>query len=115
MECAEWDSKGLQDQTRDMMSPAVHVVITRSAARHNKKLHAHPPRPTRISPQPDCYHCGAKHKPSECKFQEAECHFCRKKGHISKICFAKNRNQKSSGRTNQLVSEESDTNNDEYS
>ena len=28
MECAERDSKGLQYKTRDMMSPAVHAVIT---------------------------------------------------------------------------------------
>ena len=89
MECVERDSKGLQDKTRDMMSPIVHAVITQSAGRHKKKLPARPPRPTRISPQPDCYRCGAKHKPSECKFREAECHFCKKKGHISKVCFAK--------------------------
>ena len=53
--------------------------------------------------QPDCYRCGAKHKPSGCKFREAECHFCKKKGHIAKAKI------KSSSRTNQLVTEEGDT------
>lgn len=113
METAERDLKGLQDKTRDMLSPVVHAVITQSAGRKGKKLQAHLPRSTRMSPQLDCYHCGTKYKPLECKFREAECHFCKKKGHISKVCFIKNKNQKKASRTNQLVSEESDTNHDQ--
>lgn len=62
METAERDLKGLQDKTRDMLSPVVHAVITQSAGRKGKKLQAHLPRSTRMSPQLDCYHCGAKHK-----------------------------------------------------
>ena len=106
METAERDSKGLQDKTRDMMPPTVNAVITQSSGRHGRRLQSLPPRQARVA-QPDCYRCGAKHKPSECKFREAECHFCKKKGHIAKVCLSKNK--KSSSRTNQLVTEEGDT------
>ncbi len=41
-----------------------------------------------------CYHCGEMHDGKNCKFKEAECHYCRKKGHIVKVCFKKkNENQ----------------------
>ena len=37
-----------------------------------------------------CYRCGATQHPSrDCPFKEAECHFCHKKGHLEKVCFAK--------------------------
>ena len=38
-----------------------------------------------------CYRCGATQHPSrDCPFKEAECHFCYIKGHLEKVCFAKN-------------------------
>ena len=37
----------------------------------------------------DCYHCGGKHNPYECKFKEATCHFCKKPGHIARACRSK--------------------------
>ena len=37
-----------------------------------------------------CYRCGRpNHKPSEYKFKEAECHACRKTGHIATACRSK--------------------------
>ena len=36
-----------------------------------------------------CYSCGGKHKRSSCKFRDATCHFCEKKGHIQKVCRKK--------------------------
>ena len=46
------------------------------------------------SPQPqdqqrDCYHCGGNHKPMDCKFKDAVCHFCKKRGHIARACQTK--------------------------
>ncbi|XP_053605087.1 uncharacterized protein K02A2.6-like [Plodia interpunctella] len=38
-----------------------------------------------------CYRCGDKH-PGECRFLNAVCHFCKKKGHIEKICISKKKN-----------------------
>ena len=34
----------------------------------------------------ECYRCGGKHDASKCKFKEAECHWCHKRGHIRKKC-----------------------------
>jgi len=43
----------------------------------------------------DFYRCGAKHKATDCKFKDAECNFCKKKGHIAKVCHSKLKMQKS--------------------
>lgn len=41
-----------------------------------------------------CYRCGrGSHSPSECKFREATCHQCKKKGHIAPVCRSKTRQQ----------------------
>jgi len=34
----------------------------------------------------ECYTCGSKHEASECRFQDAECHKCKKRGHIARKC-----------------------------
>ena len=36
-----------------------------------------------------CYRCGGKHYQSKCRFKEATCNFCKKRGHISKVCYLK--------------------------
>ena len=93
MEAAERDSKGLQDKPRETMSSAVHAMSNQPMGRYTKKQHSRSPRQTRMSPSLDCYRCGAKHKPSECKFREAECHFCKKRvGYISRNGTERKRN-----------------------
>jgi len=42
-----------------------------------------PPRFIRETP---CYRCGGKYSSAICKFKEATCHSCQKKGHIAKVC-----------------------------
>ena len=37
-----------------------------------------------------CYRCGAtNHLPSECRFKDAVCHACKKRGRIAKVCRSK--------------------------
>ncbi|KAJ8947064.1 hypothetical protein NQ318_019959 [Aromia moschata] len=41
-----------------------------------------------------CFRCGNSHDPEECPFKEAQCHFCKKKGHIERACLSKKRSLK---------------------
>ena len=36
-----------------------------------------------------CYRCGRSHDEKDCKFREATCHVCGKKGHIAPVCRSK--------------------------
>ena len=33
-----------------------------------------------------CYRCGEAHQAAKCRFKQATCHKCKKKGHIAKVC-----------------------------
>ncbi|CAG2185344.1 unnamed protein product [Mytilus edulis] len=46
------------------------------------------------SKQGDCYRCGGNHLAAECRFKDAKCHSCKKKGHIAKKCRSKSDNGK---------------------
>ena len=37
----------------------------------------------------ECSRCGGKHSPAHCPFKNAECHYCKKKGHIARKCRQK--------------------------
>ena len=50
----------------------------------------HPPRrPFGEGRTPTCYRCGGPHLANVCRFIEAECRYCKKKGHIAKVCRSK--------------------------
>ena len=52
----------------------------------------------------DCHRCGGKHHPSKCTFREYECHYCKKRGHLAKVC--KKRNTNKSEQANVVLSED---------
>ena len=37
----------------------------------------------------ECHRCGGKHLAPHCNFKDYECHFCKKKGHLAKVCRKK--------------------------
>ena len=44
-----------------------------------------------------CLRCGGRdHHPRQCKFKEAICHYCRKKGHIKRVCRGRLRDSEAS-------------------
>ena len=38
---------------------------------------------------PTCYRCGGPHLAPSCRFKETICRFCKKKGHVEKVCRSK--------------------------
>ena len=56
-------------------------------------------KPTDSKPKNPCNGCGNTHWKRECPFKNAECHLCKKKGHIKKMCF-KAQSQKSQSKSN---------------
>ena len=62
----------------------------------------------------DCFRCGGKHNPNSCRFKEAECFYCKKKGHMMRVCRKKAKSNTTSVRkmmgeyaTNNVEEEES--------
>src|SRR4029434_233166 len=52
----------------------------------------------------ECFRCGGAHYANDCKFQEAVCHACNKKGHLAKKCRSvenKAKNEKWKAQQNQ--------------
>ena len=41
--------------------------------------------------KPVCFRCGGKHLSSGCPCKDFECHFCKKRGHLAKVCRKKSR------------------------
>ncbi|EGT45081.1 hypothetical protein CAEBREN_16863 [Caenorhabditis brenneri] len=48
-----------------------------------------PEKSQKKSPPSPCYRCNGNHWARDCEWKEAECHFCKKPGHLEKCCRAK--------------------------
>ena len=52
-----------------------------------RKQRNNAPKPSPFPPgKTSCYRCGGNHKPNTCPCKEFVCHFCKKKGHLAKVC-----------------------------
>ncbi|RWR99571.1 uncharacterized protein B4U79_11743, partial [Dinothrombium tinctorium] len=85
METAEKDTRDIQ-QKLESVNKVANVVKTKSSTSKRTK--------TADKQIETCYRCGkGNHKATDCRFREAVCHFCKKKGHIKSAC----RNRKEKG------------------
>ena len=58
-----------------------------------------------------CYRCGGPHLAPACKFKETQCLYCKKEGHLARVCRAKAQGAKGSSdskRSNYLEAQEDD-------
>ncbi|XP_017891009.1 uncharacterized protein K02A2.6-like [Ceratina calcarata] len=61
-----------------------------NAKSSNSYVHGQNSRKIAKSRNINCYRCGKEHYASECTINKnVECNFCKKKGHLSRVCFAK--------------------------
>ncbi|CAC5392455.1 unnamed protein product [Mytilus coruscus] len=95
--------KNIYKLIRDLLAPA--KPGTKSLADLTKlvKDHRDPKQVNKVSKsytrnnsgnskQGDCYRCGGNHLAADCRFKDAKCHSCKKKGHIAKKCRNKSAN-----------------------
>ena len=64
-------------------------------------------RTTPPSGTTECHRCGGRYSASGCLCREFVCHFCKKKGHLAKVCRRKNRYR--TEQANAVTAEESIT------
>ena len=53
------------------------------------KTHETPDSATPSQGQIMCYRCGGAHLATKCKWKDVECRYCKKKGHLERVCLAK--------------------------
>ena len=87
MESADRNAKDLQKTQLPAVNAVRPPVKTHSKARSNA-----PPQSignvsrTRVV---ECNRCGGPHLATECQFRDTECHLCKKKGHLARVCRSK--------------------------
>ena len=80
-EAAEKSARELATATTTNTRTAEHAHVHYKS--HSKEL---PRKKVTKGHKPSCYRCGGEHLQAVCKFKEAECYKCKKKGHIAKKC-----------------------------
>ena len=80
MESAEVNSKAIRAST--VTTPAAEVQEVHSVAAASSAV-----------PKGKCFSCGGDHFRQSCKFKDATCHSCKKKGHISSVCRSNSKHQ----------------------
>ena len=83
VEAAEMNSKILKKGTASVSHEAPKVLY----AKQGKSCDLEKAKGDR--PTPTCYCCGGPHLAPECSHIDTQCRYCKKKGHLAKVCRAK--------------------------
>ena len=92
-EAADKDSKRLTGAGTDKDLPTTQIgrVNDRPLEPPPQQVHntTKPPRSWEKQPsfgKGECFRCGGKHDPSSCRFKQYDCNFCKKRGHLARVC-----------------------------
>ena len=104
IEVAERDTKNLKAE-RSHGNPVLYSY-NKERGKSSMKM-----SPSKNKGEIMCYRCGGNHLANVCRHKDTECGFCRKKGHLARVCRAKRRAQETSmtsqnTRKNMFVTEE---------
>ena len=80
METAERSAKDLHSDSTGQ----VHLMRRRPT----RNRRSGPPK-AQSQVSSTCSRCGAAHSPDSCKYKSATCHYCKKPGHLAKVCRKK--------------------------
>ena len=83
MESTDRNAKDLQK----IQLPAVNAILPRVKP-HSRAL----PQASGAMPRTkavECYRCSGTHFATECQHKDTECKFCKKKGHLARVCRSK--------------------------
>ena len=84
VELAEKGSKEIQSMAKDLPKD-IHKFSQVTNSKNSSQRHRDVVAKDRL-PTGTCYRCGGKHSQSTCQFKSETCHFCKKRGHIAKVC-----------------------------
>ena len=75
-----------QQNVKDLQTPVTASV-------NALKSKSTPQAPKQQQHSFNCYRCGGMHSPSDCRFKDTVCSYCKKMGHIARACRSKGRQQ----------------------
>ena len=92
VEASEKEVKDLSSSINGTHATQVHQLRRHSSRQHYPPIHRRKGNrrgtnlKTPVKTGKPCYHCGGEHNSDKCRFKEAECSYCHKKGHIAAAC-----------------------------
>ena len=93
IESADKNAKYLQGQRSPPMT-AVNAVTSKRRPPRGTRARVETGRSMEIA----CYRCGGRHAPRDCRFKDAVCHSCKKRGHLARVCRSKRTQCTAAGR-----------------
>lgn len=75
---------------------------------HKKKKDTYSKSQMHDKSEKPCFRCNGSHSAHRCRFKEATCNYCEKKGHIERACLSKKKSNRNKQFQNPIVEESSD-------